>query len=310
MSPDQNKAARELLAFYAEAGVDAAIGEAAKDRLSEPEPDAAPTVERPRAEAPRNIGGPAPARTADPRLSAPPARPAPPPTPDAAVMAAREAARGAASLDELRAILDRFEGCSLKGGASRLVFADGTPGSRLMFVGEAPGAEEDRQGLPFVGRAGALLTELLDGIGLRRDDVFITNTVRCRPPGNRDPDSAEIEACSRYMYGTVELIEPHVIATLGNFATKLLTGSRVGITRVRGTPQVRQVGARTVFLMPLLHPAAALRTPSLVDTLRADFAKLPDLLVRELPADVAAPAEVAAVSGPPDPAAEQLDLLG
>ena len=200
--------------------------------------------------------------------------------------------------------------CPLAETRSSVVFGAGNSDADLMFVGEAPGAEEDRQGLPFVGRAGALLTELLDGIGLRRDDVFITNTVRCRPPGNRDPDAAEIEACSRYMYGTVELIEPRVIATLGNFATKLLTGSRVGITRVRGTPQVRQVGERTVFLMPLLHPAAALRTPSLVDTLREDFAKLPDLLVREPPADVAAPAEVAAVSGPPDPAAEQLDLLG
>ena len=168
--------------------------------------------------------------------------------------------------------------CPLAETRTNVVFGSGDANANLMFVGEAPGAEEDRQGLPFVGRAGALLTELLGGIGLTRDQVWITNVLRCRPPGNRDPQPIEIESCQPYTYGQVELIQPRVVATLGNFATKLLTGSRAGITRVRGTPQVHAIGGRTVFLMPLFHPAAALRTPALVDTLREDFAKLPGLL--------------------------------
>jgi uracil-DNA glycosylase family 4 len=168
--------------------------------------------------------------------------------------------------------------CPLSETRTNVVFGSGDADADLMFVGEAPGAEEDRQGLPFVGRAGALLTELLQGIDLTRDQVWITNVLRCRPPGNRDPQPLEIESCQPYTYRQVELIRPRVLATLGNFATKLLTGSRVGITKVRGTPQVREIGERTVFLMPLLHPAAALRTPALVDTLREDFAKLPELI--------------------------------
>lgn len=168
--------------------------------------------------------------------------------------------------------------CPLSETRTNVVFGSGDADADLMFVGEAPGAEEDRQGLPFVGRAGALLTELLEGIDLTRDQVWITNVLRCRPPGNRDPQPLEIDSCQPYTYRQVELIRPRVVATLGNFATKLLTRSRVGITRVRGTPQVREIGERTVFLMPLLHPAAALRTPALVDTLREDFAKLPKLI--------------------------------
>jgi uracil-DNA glycosylase len=173
--------------------------------------------------------------------------------------------------------------CPLSETRANVVFGAGNADADLMFVGEAPGAEEDRQGLPFVGRAGALLTELLDRIGMKREDVWITNVLRCRPPGNRDPQPIEIESCQAYTYKQVELIEPRVIGTLGNFATKLLTGSRTGITKVRGTAQVHEIGGRTVFVMPLLHPAAALRTPSLVDTLREDFAKLPELISRPRP---------------------------
>src|SRR5476651_1153404 len=186
MTPDRNKAARELLAFYAEAGVDAAIGEQANDLLSQPEPP--PAAERPRTVASEaSDGGTAPPRTSDPRFTSTPPRPAvaAPPAPDAAVMAAREAARSASSLEELRAILDRFDGCGLKGSASRLVFADGTPGSKLMLVGEAPGAEEDKLGLPFVGRSGQLLDRMLAAIGLDRTQVYIANIVPWRPPGNR-----------------------------------------------------------------------------------------------------------------------------
>ncbi len=183
--------------------------------------------------------------------------------------------------------------CPLSATRTNVVFGSGDADANLMFVGEAPGAEEDRQGLPFVGRAGALLTELLEGIGLTRNEVWITNVLRCRPPGNRDPQPLEIESCQPYTYSQVELIQPRVVATLGNFATKLLTGSRVGITKVRGTPQVREFGGRTVFLMPLLHPAAALRTPALVDTLRGDFAKLPELIEGPPPEGGAGPPAVA-----------------
>ena len=201
--------------------------------------------------------------------------------------------------------------CPLSETRTNVVFGSGDAAADLMFVGEAPGAEEDRQGLPFVGRAGALLTELLEGIGMTRKEVWITNVLRCRPPGNRDPQPIEIESCQPYTYSQVELIQPRVVATLGNFATKLLTGSRVGITKVRGTPQVREIGGRTVFLMPLLHPAAALRTPSLVDTLREDFAKLPELIARPLPEGAAGAPAVAELAGSGAEArADQLDLFG
>lgn len=203
--------------------------------------------------------------------------------------------------------------CPLSETRTKVVFGSGDADADLMFVGEAPGAEEDRQGLPFVGRAGALLTELLDEIGLSRKEVWITNVVRCRPPGNRDPQPLEVESCQPYMYGQIELIRPRVIGTLGNFATRLLTGSRTPISRVRGTPQVHSLAGRAVFLMPLFHPAAALRTPSLLDTLREDFRKLPDLVNEPLSEGAAREsATAAAVAGGTgdDPSGDQLDLLG
>jgi DNA polymerase len=173
--------------------------------------------------------------------------------------------------------------CPLAATRTTVVFGNGNADADLMFVGEAPGAEEDRQGLPFVGRAGGLLTELLGEIGLARDDVFVSNVLKCRPPANRDPQPGEIESCQPYLYRQVELIEPRVIATLGNFATKLLTGNRAGISRVHGSPQVHELAGRSVFLMPLFHPAAALRTPSLVETLREDFGRLSELLQQAPP---------------------------
>jgi uracil-DNA glycosylase family 4 len=203
--------------------------------------------------------------------------------------------------------------CPLAATRTKVVFGSGNADAELMFVGEAPGAEEDRQGLPFVGRAGALLSELLGGIGLTREDVFVANVLKCRPPGNRDPQPVEIETCSPYLHQQVELIQPKVVGTLGNFATKLLTGSRAGITKVRGTPQVHVLGGRAVYLMPLLHPAAALRTPSLVETLREDFRKLPELLATPSPQEVAEAREtgeaVAVAAAAPDDG-EQLGLLG
>jgi uracil-DNA glycosylase len=200
--------------------------------------------------------------------------------------------------------------CPLSEGRTNVVFGNGNADADLMFVGEAPGAEEDRQGLPFVGRAGKLLDELLGGIGMNREDVFVANTVKCRPPGNRDPQPEEIESCRPYLEQQVRLIEPRVIATLGNFATKLLSGNPTGITKVRGTPQVRELGGRTVFLLPLFHPAAALRTPSLAETLRQDIATIPDLLRRD-PSAMAPAADdrpVAEVAA--EPAADQLGLFG
>ncbi|HXR30129.1 MAG TPA: uracil-DNA glycosylase [Solirubrobacterales bacterium] len=202
--------------------------------------------------------------------------------------------------------------CPLHETRTKAVFGAGDADADLMFVGEAPGADEDRQGLPFVGRAGQLLNQMLEEIGLSREDVFIANVLKSRPPGNRDPQPAEIEACRPYLFDQIRLIEPKVICTLGNFATKLLSGNPTGITKVRGTPQVHELGGRTVFLLPLFHPAAALRTPAVKETLRGDFQRLPSLL--DGPAPAAAPPdeeiEEAPVPGPPQPADEQLDIFG
>jgi DNA polymerase len=164
-----------------------------------------------------------------------------------------------------------------------VVFGSGNADADLMFVGEAPGRHEDLQGVPFVGQAGRLLDQLLGEIGMTRADVFVSNVLRCRPPGNRDPHPAEIDACQDYLFRQVELIEPRVICTLGNFATKLLRGDPTGITRLRGRPEVRVVGPRAVRLYPIFHPAAALYTPANVEVLRADFHGLPELLALEPP---------------------------
>jgi DNA polymerase len=191
------------------------------------------------------------------------------------------------------------------------VFGAGNADAEVMFVGEAPGAEEDRQGLPFVGRAGQLLNQMLGEIGLSREDVFIANVLKSRPPGNRDPQPLEIEACRPYLFEQIRLIEPKVLCTLGNFATKLLTANPTGISKVRGSPQVHELGGRTVFLLPLFHPAAALRTPSVKETLRADIALLPGLLETTAPEPVPEERiEEAPPPGPPQPADEQMDLFG
>lgn len=168
--------------------------------------------------------------------------------------------------------------CPLHETRIQVVFGSGNADADLMFVGEAPGANEDARGLPFVGRAGNLLEEMLVNNGLSRSDVFITNVLKSRPPGNRDPQPSEIDACRPYLQRQVELIEPQVICTLGNFATKLLTGSPRGITQVHGQPQPHEIGGRAVVLYPLFHPAAALRTPKVKAQLAEDFSRLPELL--------------------------------
>jgi len=173
--------------------------------------------------------------------------------------------------------------CPLYQTRTTVVFGSGNADAELMFVGEAPGANEDRQGLPFVGQAGKLLDKLLGEIGITRQDVFIANTIKCRPPDNRDPHPNEIEACNEYLRRQIELIEPSVICTLGNFSTKLLRADGTGITRLHGREETRVIGTRAVHLYPLYHPAAALYTPSTLEALRADFHRIPQLLALGAP---------------------------
>ncbi|MBV9465083.1 MAG: uracil-DNA glycosylase [Solirubrobacterales bacterium] len=173
--------------------------------------------------------------------------------------------------------------CALHQSRTTVVFGSGNANAELMFIGEAPGANEDRMGLPFVGQAGKLLDKLLAEIGLNRQDVFIANTLKCRPPDNRDPHPNEIEACQDYLRRQVELIEPSVICSLGNFATKLLRADSTGISRLHGREELRLIGSRAVRLYPLYHPAAALYTPTTLETLRADFRRIPELLARGTP---------------------------
>jgi len=230
-------------------------------------------------------------------------------------MSATDAAERREQLVSLYKDVSNCTKCPLHETRTKAVFGAGNADADLMFVGEAPGAEEDKQGLPFVGRAGQLLNQMLEEIGLSREDVFICNVLKSRPPNNRDPMPEEIAACEPYLWDQVRLIEPRVVCTLGNFATKLLTGSPTGITRVRGTPQTHQLGGRTVFMLPIFHPAAALRTPAVKEQLRADFATIPALLERALPAPMPSAEEMAeAQDGPeeehPPPPADQLGFFG
>jgi DNA polymerase len=176
----------------------------------------------------------------------------------------------------------------LAAARTTVVFGAGHADADLMFVGEAPGANEDEQGVPFVGQAGKLLDRLLEEIGLARGDVFIANVLKCRPPQNRDPLPQEIENCQGWLFAQLELIQPRVVCTLGNFATKLLRGDQTGISRLHGRAEARVIGPRAVRLYPLYHPAAALYTPSMLDVLRSDFARIPGLLALEVPPQPAA----------------------
>ena len=248
---------RDILAFYAEAGVDVAIGETANDYLSAsvPAPTAVPVAPQ-GVSAPGGYGGGDRARTSDTRISGAP----PPAAPDAAVLAAREAARGAASLDELRALLDKFDGCALKATASRLCFADGNPDSRLMFIGEAPGREEDIEGLPFVGRSGKLLDLMLHAIGLDRSKVYIANIVPWRPPGNRTPTPVETQICLPFIQRQIELADPDVLVCVGGPSAAALLNLQ-GILKNRGRWLAYHTGTREIRAMATLHPAYLLRSP-------------------------------------------------
>ncbi len=214
-------------------------------------------------------------------------------------------------LDELQEYADAVAGCTrcrLAQGRTQVVFGSGNARADLMFVGEAPGFHEDKQGVPFVGQAGRLLDKLLAGIGMARGDVFVANVLKCRPPGNRDPQPDEIEACESHLFRQIALIEPVVVATLGNFATKLLSGRQLGITKVHGQEQKTTIGGRDVLLYPIYHPAAALYTPAMLKVLEADFARLPELLGRAMeppPAPVEPELTLVAAGVP----AEQLGLF-
>ena len=189
--------------------------------------------------------------------------------------------------EELKAVWRQAQACTrcpqLAATRQTVVFGSGNADADLMFVGEAPGANEDKQGLPFVGQAGRLLDTLLEEIGLQRTDTFICNVLKCRPPGNRDPLPQEIDACQDYLFRQLELIEPRVVCTLGNFSTKLLRGDPTGITRLHGREEIRRIGPRRVRLYPIYHPAAALYTPKMLEILREDFHRLPGLLALDPP---------------------------
>jgi uracil-DNA glycosylase len=186
-----------------------------------------------------------------------------------------------ATLVEVAAAASDCSRCGLAGGRTQVVFGVGAPNADLMFVGEGPGQQEDLQGIPFVGRAGQLLTQLIEGIGLTRDDVYIANVVKCRPPGNRDPMPDEIEACSPWLDRQLELVAPQVLVTLGNFATKLLLQTKDGITKLRGREFAYQRAGIDAVLVPTFHPAAVLRSGgTALAQARSDFVHVKRVLAR------------------------------
>jgi DNA polymerase len=275
MATEPVAAARELLAFYLEAGVDALVGETPVDRMAD-ETVAAPLAERAKSDNEAVLAGSlgshqASRRQTDsfpnrPRPAALPrageARvPAAPPAPEAAFMAAREAVKSATTLDELRALLDRFEGCALRATATQLVFADGNPQARIMFVGEAPGRDEDIAGLPFVGRSGKLLDLMMAAIGLDRKSAYIANIIPWRPPGNRDPSPQETTICLPFIRRQIELVDPDVLVCLGKPSAVTLLDIKDGILKNRGRWFTFDTGTRQIRATVTLHPAYLLRQP-------------------------------------------------
>ena len=254
MTPEPAPTIKQLLAFYLEAGVDCALADEAVNRLSEPAAAAviAPAVGEPALPQPVR---PQPAVVPAPRGEVAAA-------PEAAIASAREAARTAPSLEALRALLETFDGCALKHTATRLVFADGNPQARIMFVGEAPGRDEDIEGLPFVGRSGRLLDRMIAAIGLDRGKAYIANVIPWRPPGNRTPTPQETQICLPFIQRQIELVNPDVLVTLGNPSTQTLLQTREGIMRTRGKWLNYDTGTRTIRAIATFHPAYLLRSPS------------------------------------------------
>ena len=256
MTPESAPTVQQLLAFYLEAGVDCALTEEPVNRLADP--DIVPAA--------REAASPTPLRTvpaATPAaavIQAP--RGATTVAPEAAILSAREAARTAPSLEALRALLEEFDGCALKFTATRLVFADGNPQARVMFVGEAPGRDEDIEGLPFVGRSGKLLDRMIAAIGLDRSSAYIANVIPWRPPGNRTPTPQETQICLPFIQRQIELVNPDVLVTLGNPSTQTLLSTREGIMRTRGRWFDYDIGSRVIRAIATFHPAYLLRSPS------------------------------------------------
>jgi DNA polymerase len=254
MTPEPAPTIKQLLAFYLEAGVDCALADEAANRLSDPAAAAVipPVAGKPALPQPVR---PSPAVMATPRGEVTAA-------PEAAIASARDAARTAPSLDALRALLETFDGCALKHTATRLVFADGNPQARVMFVGEAPGRDEDIEGLPFVGRSGKLLDRMIAAIGLDRSKAYIANVIPWRPPGNRTPTPQETQICLPFIQRQIELVNPDVLVTLGNPSTQTLLSTREGIMRTRGKWFDYDTGTRTIRAIATFHPAYLLRSPS------------------------------------------------
>jgi uracil-DNA glycosylase len=252
-TPDGAPNVRQLLAFYLEAGVDCALNDEPVNRLADP--DATPP-ERP-------APPPQPVQQMRAMPAALPLAPAEaPPTADAAIASAREAARTAPTLEALRELMEKFDGCALKSTATRLVFADGNPKARVMFVGEAPGRDEDIEGLPFVGRSGKLLDRMIGAIGLDRTSAYIANVIPWRPPGNRTPTPQETQICLPFIQRQIELVNPDVLVTLGNPSTQTLLSTREGIMRTRGKWFDYDTGTRVIRALPTFHPAYLLRSPA------------------------------------------------
>jgi uracil-DNA glycosylase len=255
LTPEPAPTLAQLLTFYLEAGVDCALSEEPIDRLSDSDRSealkaAAPTGETVAARMLRPAPAPA-APAADPL-----------PAPDAAIATAREAARTAGTLEILRDMLEKFDGCALKSTATRLVFADGNPKARIMFVGEAPGRDEDIEGLPFVGRSGKLLDRMIASIGLDRSKVYIANVIPWRPPGNRTPTPQETQICLPFIQRQIELVDPDILVTLGNPSTQTLLSTREGIMKTRGRWFNYNTGTREIRAIATFHPAYLLRSPS------------------------------------------------
>jgi uracil-DNA glycosylase family 4 len=250
MMPDPAPTLQQLLAFYLEAGVDCALAEEPINRLSDPD-----IIDRASGTAPPRPVNISPTTAPIPRTETVAA-------PEAAIQSAREVARTAPTLEALRELLEKFDGCALKFTATRLVFADGNPQARVMFVGEAPGRDEDIEGLPFVGRSGKLLDRMMTAIGLDRTRAYIANVIPWRPPGNRTPTPQETQICLPFIQRQIELVNPDVLVTLGNPSTQALLATREGIMKSRGRWFEYNTGTRSIRALPTFHPAYLLRSPS------------------------------------------------
>ncbi len=250
---DRRRAAATLIDYHAGLGVDVAVTDMPADRFNEAPPPPQATL-------------------------AEPTRAAPTPSAPAEATTAHTEADGAETLDELRAALETFDGCALKATATNLCFADGNPEARLMFVGEAPGRDEDLQGKPFVGRAGQLLDRILAAIDLDRTGCYIANTVYWRPPGNRNPNPEEMLACRPFIRRQIELMDPDVLVFLGGVAAKEMLETRDGILKLRGRWRTFDTGKRVVPAMATLHPAYLLRQPGQKKLAWKDFRAIRDKL--------------------------------